>query len=222
MPRVILPSRSAQAVPAARSPHEAVRAVAAKRLRSIPYVAAGSVLTLGAVAVLGVTFVKIGGRVPVLVVSRPVQVGQAIALEDLQVVDIAPGTLSSVVSADEESKVVGQPAAVPLVAGEVLTKQLAGTGVFPAQGFEVATAKLRAGSYPPHLVPGSRVTIVEPASASDATARTVAASATVTEVSSPDDQGDVVVSLMADQDSAKAVGSAAAESLSLVLLPVGG
>lgn len=222
MPRVTLPPRSPRAVPAARSPHDAVRAVTARRLRSIPYVAAGSVLTLGAVAVLAVTFVKVGGRVPVLVVDQPVQVGQAISLEDLKVVDIAPGTLSSVVSADDESKIVGQPAAVPLVAGEVLTKQLVGVAAFPPPGFEVATAKLRAGSYPPHLVAGSRVQVMEPASGSDATARTVGTSATVTEVSSPDDQGEVIVGLLADQESARAVGSAPAESLSLVLLPVGG
>jgi hypothetical protein len=191
-------------------------------VRSIPYVAAGSVLTLGAVAVLGVTFLKIGGRVPVLVVARPVQVGQAIAVEDLKVVDIAPGTLSSVVFSDDESKVVGQPAAVPLVAGEVLTRQLVGAAAFPPPGFEVATAKLKSGSYPPHLVVGSRVQVVSPASASGAAAQTVAGAATVTDVSGPDDQGDVVVGLLADQESAKSVGSAASESLSLVLLPVGG
>jgi len=65
-----------------------------RRPRSVPYIVAGSVLTLGAVAVLGVTFVKIRGRVPVLVVDQALQVGQVTQADDLKVVDIAPGTLS--------------------------------------------------------------------------------------------------------------------------------
>lgn len=226
MVRLLLSSRASRRVPAARpssgSSVSAVSAVAARRLRALPYAAAGSVLVVGAVVVLSVAFVKVGGRVPVLVTARPVQVGQAIGTDDLKVVDIAPGTLDAVVSADDEAQVVGQPAALPLVAGQVLTRSLVGAGVFPPPGFAVATADLKAGSFPPHLVAGSHVEVVAPASSAGAPAQVVAGSATVTEVSAPSDQGDVVVSVMADADSAKAIGSAQTGMLSLVLLPVRG
>jgi len=192
-----------------------------RRPRSVPYIVAGSVLTLGAVAVLGVTFVKIRGRVPVLVVDQALQVGQVIQAEDLKVVDIAPGTLSQVVSADDEAQVVGQPAALPLAQGEVLTRQLVGVAAYPPPGTAVATAALKSGSYPQNLVPGSRVQVVAPASASGTAAQVVARTATVTAVSTPNDQGDTVVSILTDQDSARAVGSAQADTLALVLLPVG-
>jgi len=191
-------------------------------VRALPYAAAGAVLVVGAVVVLSVAFVKVGGRVPVLVVARSVQVGQAIGADDLKVVDIAPGTLDAVMSADDEAHVVGQPAALPLVAGQVLTRSLIGSGAFPPAGFAVATAALKAGAFPPHLVAGSHVEVVAPASAAGAPAQVVAGSATVTDVSAPSDQGDVVVSVLTDTDSAKAVGSAQSGTLSLVLLPVGG
>jgi hypothetical protein len=224
--RLPLSSRAPRRIPVARtssgSSVSAVSAVATRRLRALPYAAAGSVLVVGAVVVLSVAFVKVGGRVPVLVVARPVQVGQAIGTDDLKVVDIAPGTLDAVVSADDESQVEGRPAALPLVAGQVLTRALVGAGAFPPPGFAVATADLKAGSFPPHLVAGSHVEVVAPASAAGAPAQVVAGSATVTEVSAPSDQGDVVVSVMADADSAKAIGSAQTGTLSLVLLPVGG
>lgn len=224
--RLLGSSRSLRRVPAARaasgSTVSAVPAAAVRRVRSLPYAAAGSVLVVGAVVVLSVLFVKVGGRVPVLVMARPVQVGQAIGMDDLKAVDIRPGTLDGVVSADDEAQVVGQPAALPLVAGQVLTRSLVGVGAFPPAGFAVATAALKAGAFPLHLVAGSHVEVVEPASAAGAPAQVVARSATVTEVSAPSDQGDVVVSMLTDADSAKAVGSAQADTLSLVLLPVGG
>ncbi|MBS2545484.1 SAF domain-containing protein [Catenulispora sp. NL8] len=179
-------------------------------------------LVVGAVVIGAIAFVKVGGRVPVLVVAAPVQVGQVITADDVKVVDIAPGTLAQVMLADDEDRVVGQPAAVPLVAGEVLTQQLVGTAAYPPAGYGVATAQLKAGALSPHLVVGAHVEVVAPASAAGTPAQVVANSAVVTDVSAPSDAGDVVVSVLADQDSAKAVSSATPESLSLVLLPVGG
>ncbi|ACU75734.1 SAF domain protein [Catenulispora acidiphila DSM 44928] len=222
MSRLKMPSRASSRVPTARSPHDAVRAVAAGRRRRVPYVVAGSMLVLGAVVVGAVAFVKVGGRVPVLVVGAPVQVGQVISADDLKVVDIAPGTLAHVAFADEEKQVVGQPAAVPLVPDEVLTWQLIGAASYPPAGYGVATTQMKAGAYPPHLVAGARVEVVAPASAAGAAAQVVASLAAVTEVSTPTDSGDVVVSVLADQNSAKAVSSATPGSLSLVLLPAGG
>lgn len=221
MPRLSLPARPARRIPASRPPSDAVRPASPRRPRSVPYIAAGSVLTLGAVAVLGMTFVKIGGRVPVLVVDQALQVGQVIQAEDLKVVDIAPGTLSQVVSADDEAQVIGQPAALPLAQGEVLTRNLVGAAAYPPPGTGVATAALKSGSYPQNLVPGSRVQVVAPASASGAAAQVVARTGTVTAVSAPNDQGDTVVSILTDEDSARAVGSAPPDTLALVLLPVG-
>lgn len=221
MSRSVFSGRQAQQVPPARSSSDAVRAVSPRRLRSLPYAAAGTVLVTAAVVTVAVTFVSIGGRVPVLVVDRPVQVGQPIASEDLRTVDIAPGTLTGLVRVDHESEVVGQPAALPLVPGEVLTRQLVGASTFPPVGSAVATVALKAGSFPQHLASGSHVQVVAPATATGTPAQVVAKVATVTEVSTPSDQGDAVVSMLTDEESAKAVSSQPPGTLSLILLPVG-
>jgi hypothetical protein len=182
-----MPSRTSLNVPAARSPQDAVRAVANRRIRRVPYAVGGAIVTVGAVLVVSMELVSVGGKVPVLVVAQPVQVGQVLTEDDLKSVDIAPGALADVVSSDDEAQVVGQPAALPLVAGQVLMKKLVGTAAWPPPNFGVATAQLKPGSFPPHLAAGAHVQVVAPANAAGAPAQVVADSATVTDVSAPSD-----------------------------------
>ena len=120
MSRLTLPSRPGPTVPSARTSTDAARTIIGARVRSVPHVAAGAAMVVGAVAVLGFAYLKIGGRVPVLVVDKPLQAGQTISSDDLQVVDIAPGTGTSVVAAKDEPSIVGKPAAVPLAVGQIL------------------------------------------------------------------------------------------------------
>jgi hypothetical protein len=219
---VQIPSRSSLNVPAARSSQDAVRAVSNRRVRRLPYAVAGAMITVSAVVFVAVEITSMGGKSAVLVVAQPVQVGQVLTADDLKSVDVSTGALAQTVSADDEAQVVGRPAALPLMPGEVLTSSLVGSALWPPANFAVASAQLKPGSFPPHLTAGAHVQVVAPASAAGAAAQVVAGAATVTDVSVPTDQGDVVVSVLADKDAAKAVASALPGSLSLVLLPVGG
>lgn len=177
-------------------------------------------MVVAAVTVLGLTFLKIGGRVPVLVMDAPLQAGQVITAEDLRIVDIAPGTGTSVIEAKDEPSIIGKPAAVPLAAGQILGPELVGTAEFPPAGQAIAAVSLKAGAFPPHLVVGSRVVVVDPANGS-AAAQVVATDATVTEVGTTDQQGLTVISLLTDQPSAKAISSVP-DGLALYVVPAGG
>lgn len=219
MSRLTLPTRPGPTVPLARTSTDAARTVIGARVRSVPHVAAGAAMVVGAVAVLGFAYLKVGGRVPVLVVDKPLQAGQTITGDDLRVVDIAPGTGTSVVAARDEPSIVGKPAAVPLAAGQILGPQLVGAAQFPPVGEAVAAVSLKAGAFPPHLVVGSHVVVVDPATG-NAAAQVVARDATVTEVGAADQQGMTVVSLLTDEPSAKAISSVP-DGLALYVVPVG-
>ena len=216
-----MPSRSREKIPAARASVDPVRATSPKRLRSIPRAATGAVVTLASIGVLAVLFLKVGSRIPVLVVAQPVSAGQIITTADLQVVEIAPGTLTGVVSSDDETAVVGQPAAVPLVPGEVLTRSLVGATRFPPADQAVASMHLKSGSFPPDLTAGSHVQVVAPSASATSPVQVVASTATVTKISTPDDQGSVVVSVLTDPTSAQHVGAAPTDTLALVLQSAG-
>ena len=221
MPQLTMPSRSREKIPGARATVDPVRATSPKRLRSIPRAATGAVVTLGSISILAVLFLKVGSRIPVLVVAQPVSAGQIITAADLQVVEIAPGTLTGVVPSEDEATVVGQPAAVPLVTGEVLTRSLVGAAHFPPVDQAVASMHLKSGSFPPDLTTGSHVQVVAPSASPTSPVQVVANSATVTKISTPDDQGSVVVSVLTDPNSAQHVGAAPTDTLALVLQPAG-
>jgi hypothetical protein len=214
-------SRSRETVPPARAPVDPAQATSAKRLRSIPRAATGAVVTLGSIGVLGMLFLKVGGRIPVLVVAQSVPAGQAITATDLQVVEIAPGTLTGVVPSEHEAAIIGQPAAVPLVSGEVLTQSLVGVAQFPPANQAVASMHLKSGSFPPDLTPGSHVQVVAPSASPTSPVQILADTATVTKISTPDDQGSVVVSILTDPTSAQHVGAAPTDTLALVLQSAG-
>lgn len=221
MPPFSLPSRSRETVPPARTSVDPAQATSAKRLRSIPRAATGAAVTLASIGVLGMLFLKVGGRIPVLVTAQAVPAGQVITAADLQIVDIAPGTLTGVVSSEHEASIIGQPAAVPLVPGEVLTQSLVGTTQFPPADQAVASMHLKAGSFPPDLTPGSHVQVVAPSASPTSPVQIVAGTATVTKISTPDDQGSAVVSVLTDPTSAQHVGAAPTDTLALVLQPAG-
>ncbi|MBS2545354.1 hypothetical protein KGQ19_00580 [Catenulispora sp. NL8] len=179
-------------------------------------------MTLGSIGVLGMLFLKVGGRIPVLVVAQSVPAGQVLTAPDLQVVEIAPGTLTGIVPSEREATILGQPAAVPLVPGEVLTQSLIGVAQFPPTDQAVASMHLKSGSFPPDLTPGSHVQVVAPSASPTSPVQIVADTATVTKISTPDDQGSAVVSVLTDPTSAQHVGAAQTDTLALVLQPAGG
>jgi hypothetical protein len=166
----------------------------------------------------------------VLVVTRPVPVGQPITAADVRVVDVplAPGM--EVVTEPELGSVVGRPAAVPLVPGAVLAPDQVGAPVLPASG-EVLVAV--AVPLPPvGLAAGSRVRVLVTAAGGGQAAAaapadggvvgllTPATSATVVDVGLADGTGARVISLLLAAEAGEQVAAAAAAGrVSLVVEP---
>lgn len=132
---------------------------AARRRRRLPFVALGSLLVV--VCVLGYAWgaVRLGDRIQVLAVARPVAAGQVIAVADLTQVSAAddPGVLLIPVAQAEE--VIGRTAVVPLLAGTLLTPSLIGDAAFPPPGKVTASLALKPGQYPQGLTNGARVAV---------------------------------------------------------------
>lgn len=151
---------------------------------------------------------------PVLMVARPVPMGQPLSSGDVQVVDVrlAPGV--EAVPAAELNLLVGRPAAVPLEPGALLTQAHVGPAAVPAAG-EVLVAE--AVPLPPSgLGAGSRVRVlVTPGGTGGAAAEgqgavLASATATVVDVGPVDGSGGRVVSLLLRPSDGEQVATAAA------------
>ncbi|WP_370380682.1 hypothetical protein [Catenulispora sp. GAS73] len=170
-------------------------------------------------------------RTAVLVVMKPVAVGQVITVADL---GTAPVTLArgvDVIPTAQASSVIGRPAALPLAAGALLGDADVGPAVFPPAGQAVAAVALKAGMYPLRLVAGDKVQVVlppqQPALAGPAPATQAAPPqplvATVTAIGRPDTQGATVANLLMDSDGAAKVAAASTSmsGVAVTLLPAG-
>lgn len=199
------------------------------RRRQRPWVVAGVLLVVGCALVFALASLRLGDRRPVLAVARAVPAGQVLADADLTEVRIAAGEGVRVVPASERRRVVGRPAAVPLVPGSLLTMTQVGPSSTLAAGEAVVGLALKAGQFPSGLAPGARVRVIDtgaPAAAvttpvGDA-GSAVARTATVVAVSSPgaDGSATTVVSVKVNLAEADKVAVAAAGGrATLVLLP---
>lgn len=155
---------------------------AARRRRRLPFVALGGLLVI--VCVLGYAYgaVRLGDRVQVLAVARPVAAGQSIVAADLKQVSAARDPSVRLILATRAAQVVGRTAVVPLVAGTLLTPELLGDAAFPPTGKVTASVALKPGRYPQGLVAGARVAAYvsanprdEPAAAANSAADTTPA-----------------------------------------------
>ena len=227
------PSRSnGQTAPGAARPG-GERTSAGRRRRQLPLVVVGVLLVVGCALAFADASVRLGHGEEVLVVAQPVAAGQVLAAGDLRAVRISvPGGVASV-PAGEEQAVVGQPVAVPLVAGSVLTRAEVGAGAGVGAGSDVVAVALKSGAYPPDLAPGDKVQVVPVASASGASPATGSAASTgqgplpgtVLAVQGPSatSGSPAVVSLEVARSDAAAVASlAAAGEVALVQEGIGG
>jgi hypothetical protein len=130
---------------------------AARRRRRLPFVALGGLLVI--VCVLGFAYaaVRLGDRVQVLAVIRPVAAGQAIAAADLTAVSAAENPQVPLVRAADAESIVGRTAVVPLLPGTLLTPSLLGEAAFPPSGKVTASVAVKPGQYPQGLAAGARV-----------------------------------------------------------------
>lgn len=199
------------------------------RHRERPWIVAGVLLVVGCALVFALVSLRVGGRHPVLAVARAVPVGQVLTDADITEARVSAGDGLRTVPASQRRQVVGRTAAVPLVAGSLLTTEQLGRPSTLAPGEAVVGLALKAGQFPAGLTPGARVRVIETggtgAGASSPTGdagSALARNATVLDVSAPgvDGSGTTVVSVKASSAEADRVAvAAAAGRAALVLLP---
>lgn len=201
------------------------------RRRSVPHLLVGVLLVLVcAVAFLLIT-VQSGGRRAVLVLARPVTVGQVLTVADLRPVDVGvdDGAVG-VVAADAAASVVGRPAATSLPAGALLSPALVGAPLLPGPGQAVVAVAVKPGQVPAEVSAGAAVLVVAqpaasplPGAALPGSVRSADSvpgwSAVVTSVSPSSADGQVMVaSLRMRQADAREVAAVAPGQLSIVLV----
>jgi hypothetical protein len=132
---------------------------AARRRRRLPFVALGGLLVIVCVLAYAYGAVRLGDRVQVLAVARPVAAGQAFTVADLRQVSAARDPNVELILAANVDRVLGRTAVVPLLPGTLLTPSLVGDAAFPPAGKTVASVALKPGQYPQGLAAGARVTV---------------------------------------------------------------
>ncbi|MFC3992651.1 SAF domain-containing protein [Actinoplanes siamensis] len=193
----------------------------------------GSLLVIVCVLAYAWGTVRLGDRIQVLAVARPVAAGQSITAADLTQVSAAEDPevlLIPVVQADE---VIGRTAVVPLVAGTLLTPSLIGDAAFPPAGKVTASLALKPGQYPQGLTRGAKVAVFvsaagtgadgRAASAAKATAAPTRLRAVVLGVDlSGDGQGSTVVTLLLDASDGPRLAAAPEGAVVLMQTAPGG
>ena len=176
----------------------------------------GVLLVLGSALAFTDASLHLGSREEVLVVAQPIAAGQIVTAGDLRGARVSTGSGLDVVLADDESSVIGRRAAVPLVAGSLLTGTEVGNPPPVGSGSDVVAVGLKAGAYPPDLAPGDRVQVVPVTSSSDGSSATVTSGSPVgaivlaVEPASADSDSPTVFSLQVSTSNAGEVASLAA------------
>jgi hypothetical protein len=169
-----------------------------------------------------------GDRVPVLAVARDVPAGSTISAADLEVVRVSADPSLDPIAAGQRADVVGQTAAVDLVAGTLLTDGQLGDSALVEGGDAVVGLPLTDAQLPTtDLRPGDTVVVVDttpPDVSSTSTATTPTAplgeGRVFSIVETDDDQGARLVSLVVDEEVAGAITAAAANGTArLYLVP---
>lgn len=120
---------------------------------------AGAVLfVVMAVLLAGWFWQQKSDRQEVLVVARPVPAGAVLTTEDLGIVEVA-GVRAAISSSDTES-VIGNTAAVGLVEGQILTRDMVTADPLPGPGERVVGLQLDATRAPTGIGPGDAVVVL--------------------------------------------------------------
>lgn len=226
-----------QTVPAPRAGRGPWRA--ARRRRRLPFMALGGLLVI--VCVLGYAYgaVRLGDRVQVLAVGRPVAAGQMLTAADLKQVSAAQDPGVQLIPAAQAEQVVGRTAVVPLLPGTLLTPSLVGEATFPPPGKVAASLALKPGQYPQGLANGARVAVYvsvagpggngqpAPASSSGSSSAGSSAPARLAAVVlgvdlAGDGQGGTVITLLLDASDAPKLATAPAGGVVLMQTAAGG
>ncbi|KLL10597.1 flagellar biosynthesis protein FlgA [Protofrankia sp. BMG5.30] len=197
----------------------------APRRRRVPYLLLGVVLVVGCATAGLIAGARVGAREPVLVLARPVMVGQVLAAADLREVRVAADGVDTIPARGKDG-VLGRPVAYSLPAGTVLGRAVLGAAQIPPPGAAIAAVALKAGQFPTGLSAGSRVLVVVAPGTSAVAAAPAAASrsweATVVAVAARDTDQTMVVSLQLAEDDARALAAAPAGQIGIVVVSGGG
>lgn len=197
-----------------------------RRRRRLPHLLFGVLLVVCCVG--GAVWWTTGtqDRVAVLVVARPIGVGQVLTAADLRSVDVAVAPGLATVPAGQVSAVLGRPMATSLGPGALLTPDSVGAAVVPGAGRAVAAVAVKPGQFPPELAAGTRVTVVVIADTAAGTATSSAGGApwhaTVIRVAPAGTDQTTVVSLELESTAATELAQVPAGQLALVMQPADG
>lgn len=168
----------------------------------------------------------VGGKVPVLAVSRAVPYGAILTAEDLAEAHVAADPALAPIPAAQRGWVIGKRAAVDLRPGTLLTPQQLSDQVVPGPGQALVGVAVRAGQVPAQpLLPQDRVLVVTtPREDGDPpSAPPPAVEATVMRVGPTDDTGLTVMDVMVPENAGPDLAARAATGrIALVLRPRGG
>jgi SAF domain len=203
-----------------------LRVAPGSRRRSPAWIAGSVLLVLVCTLAFAVGSTRLGTRQAVLALARDVPVGQVIADSDLRVVRLSVDPALHPIPSGSRGIVVGRPAAVPLLAGTLLTDAELGAPSALPPDQAVIGVPLKPGQFPPGLQAGARVLVVDTgANAGEAgqpaTGDVAEARATVVGVSGPAvDAGDpsTVVAFQLDAQRAPRLAAAGAAGRVVVVL----
>jgi len=147
---------------------------------------------------------------PVLALARPVPAGTTITEADLTVVRVVPDPGVQVIREADRDHVVGHTAAVPLVAGSLLSPKQVGAADWPPAGESVVGVPVSEARMPTGLSAGSRVSVLMPGplDADGPATEQAPATAYVVSVAAPSAAGVSTVSLLLDALAARRVAGA--------------
>ncbi|GJF30326.1 flagellar protein FlgA [Kitasatospora sp. NE20-6] len=192
---------TAAAAAAAPKPVNARRRRPALIGLSVALIAAGGLV--GAM-----TLTAAGQRSEVLVVAKPLALGQVITRADLTVASISLDPVLKPVSADRLSSILGQHASVQLQPGTTLTQADVTSDALVQPGKQLVGIQAKPGQLPATaLVPGEKVLIVStpgqnPATDGDGSSGAPASlPAQVVRVGTPDSSGALTVDVAVDANS---------------------
>ncbi|HEY8986483.1 MAG TPA: SAF domain-containing protein [Streptomyces sp.] len=196
--------------------------VGATKGRRLPYLLAGVLLVLGCAAGGVVVATSIGDSAPVLVLARPVAVGQVLSARDLREESLPSGSGLGFIPARFRSRAEGRPVAYSLPAGTPLTKNLLGAARVPAAGEAEAAVGLKAGQFPPGVRAGSRVSVVTVPGDASGSGDSVVWDATVTDVRDDNSGQTTVISLLMAESDARRLAAEPVGQISVVTVHGGG
>ena len=202
-------------------PTDAPRLVRQRRIRR-GWVGVGVLAIVLAALGSATLFRAVGPSQEYLALARDVPVGAQVTASDLRVVRLNASPGLSPVPLSEVDEVIGRYAAVPLVAGSLLTPEQLTTAPVPGPGEQLVAVSISRDRIPGGMLrAGDPILLVATggSSSDDEPPRTF--SARVHDVRSAAGRGsDLVVSLLVDQrDGAAIAGLAASGRVAVVLLP---